>query len=542
MQDRVRKLREAELELQLEETKKLKKHVFEFSVRLKQAQERLKEKDFEGKIVGSTLSAYHSRRHSCDAAPNYFSHTNQFNTLSLQKQSNSPYQIPEKLPQQVPQSTLTHIPTKPTTQESLLNGQKFPLSPSEAFKIFQPFLSPYEQSEIFEFREIYYIGLGAAKLKEFTVSNNFGFDDEKGDYLLINNDQVHYRYEVIEPLGRGAFGQVVKVFDHKSKEPLALKIIKNKTKFTEQAQTELKILHNLLQNDKKNQFGLVHIRKSFVFRNHFCLVFELLGQNLYSVLKSQNFRGLKLRYIRRYAFQLFQSLSLLSKLRIIHCDLKPENILLIPHTRSSIKVIDFGSSCYKSNKIFTYIQSRFYRAPEILFGIDYTEAIDVWSLGCILVELYTGAPLFPAKNEVDLFSCMVEVLGNPPEDLIMSSKRSQIYCNSKMQPRIMLSSKGVRRIAGDRKISQILQGTSLEFVDLIESKIYLECLMWKPEMRITPNQALVHSWFQNKAERVNEDLVIKHRYRYSEGENLPYDRVFQVPLTAKPSREKNFVF
>lgn len=85
----------------------------------------------------------------------------------------------------------------------------------------------------------------------------------------------------------------------------------------------------------------------------------------------------------------------------MHCDLKPENILLKQPNKSGIKVIDYGSSCFTNSRIYTYIQSRFYRAPEIILGIPYTMAIDMWSFGCIIAELYTGYPIFPGENETD---------------------------------------------------------------------------------------------------------------------------------------------
>lgn len=76
--------------------------------------------------------------------------------------------------------------------------------------------------------------------------------------------------------------------------------------------------------------------------------------------------------------------------RIIHCDLKPENILLCQEKRSKLRIIDFGSSCYVNDRTYNYIQSRFYRAPEILLGLEYGTPIDMWSLGCIVAELITG--------------------------------------------------------------------------------------------------------------------------------------------------------
>lgn len=80
---------------------------------------------------------------------------------------------------------------------------------------------------------------------------------------------------------------------------------------------------------------------------------------------------------------------------LIHCDLKPENILLMQPQRSAIKVIDFGSSCFINERMYTYVQSRFYRSPEVILGLTYGCEIDMWSFGCILAELYMGYPLFP---------------------------------------------------------------------------------------------------------------------------------------------------
>lgn len=121
----------------------------------------------------------------------------------------------------------------------------------------------------------------------------------------------------------------------------------------------------------------------FVFRNHMCIIFELLHINLYELIKKNKFQGFSLQLVRKFAHSLLQCLDALNKFKIIHCDMKPENILLKQQGRSGIKVraddvtaettlkfnrafqvIDFGSSCYENQRVYTYIQSRFYRAPE----------------------------------------------------------------------------------------------------------------------------------------------------------------------------------
>jgi len=84
---------------------------------------------------------------------------------------------------------------------------------------------------------------------------------------------------------------------------------------------------------------------------------------------------------------------------LIHCDLKPENILITDKKTESLKLVDYGSGCFVSEQVYTYVQSRFYRAPEVILRLPYNEKVDIWSFGCILMELYTGEPLFPGNNE-----------------------------------------------------------------------------------------------------------------------------------------------
>lgn len=153
----------------------------------------------------------------------------------------------------------------------------------------------------------------------------------------------------------------------------------------------------------------------------------MLRHNLYDFLKLNSFHGFPLDLVRRFAIQVLQCLMFLERHGIVHCDLKPENILLKHENKSGIKIIDFGSGCFEHERIYTYIQSRFYRAPEVILGIDYTTAIDMWSLGCIICELLLGYPIFPGENETEQLALFMEVLGVPPRSLIERGQRRRRF-------------------------------------------------------------------------------------------------------------------
>lgn len=111
--------------------------------------------------------------------------------------------------------------------------------------------------------------------------------------------------------------------------------------------------------------------------------------------------------------QILTAVAVIHMNGVIHCDIKPENILLKQPERSGLKIIDFGSSCKSNEKVYSYLQSRYYRAPEVIVGINYNEKIDIWSLGCVFVELFLGYPIFPGKDERDQMRTIISILGYP---------------------------------------------------------------------------------------------------------------------------------
>ena len=214
--------------------------------------------------------------------------------------------------------------------------------------------------------------------------------------------------------------------------------------------------------------------------------------NLYDFLKGNEFQGLSLSLIKRFAIQILQTLVLLQEAKIIHCDLKPENVLLRQPNRSAIKVIDFGSSCFSDKRVYTYIQSRFYRAPEIILGIPYSTAIDMWSFGCILAELYIGFPIFPGESEAEQLLCIMEFLGVPPREIIQRSTRRKLFFDLDNSPKIVANSKGKRRQPGTKRFVDTLRNADERFIMMLES-----CFTWDPNCRLSPQQALECDWIND---------------------------------------------
>ena len=320
------------------------------------------------------------------------------------------------------------------------------------------------------------------------------------------------RYCIEATIGRGSFGRVVRAFDGVAQRHVAIKVISALPLFAEQAQMELRVLTSL----RAMGFDLdtVTVLDAFFHHGHQCIVLELLGQSLFDLLRHHKFRGFGIRAVSVWAHSLLMTLHKLahapclysrmlrvsSRPGIIHCDIKPENILVASqHQQSAIRLIDFGSACYHREQSYTYIQSRFYRAPEVIMAAPYTCAIDMWSLGCVLFELATGAPLFPGNNESDQVVRHFQTLGPPPARLVLQSKKGQRYF-AVDGARVTLRPEYHHLLQPEDKVTKIeAQIDAIPEVTDIEKTLFLQLLSgmlaYSPSERIAPMQALRHAFF-----------------------------------------------
>ncbi|XP_029429862.1 homeodomain-interacting protein kinase 1 isoform X5 [Rhinatrema bivittatum] len=357
-----------------------------------------------------------------------------------------------------------------------------------------------------------------------TVSTKSSSSNGEGDYQLVQHEilcSMTNSYEVLEFLGRGTFGQVAKCWKRSTKEIVAIKILKNHPSYARQGQIEVSILSRL-SSENADEFNFVRSYECFQHKNHTCLVFEMLEQNLYDFLKQNKFSPLPLKYIRPILQQVATALMKLKSLGLIHADLKPENIMLVDPVRQPyrVKVIDFGSASHVSKAVCsTYLQSRYYRAPEIILGLPFCEAIDMWSLGCVIAELFLGWPLYPGASEYDQIRYISQTQGLPAEYLLSAGTKTSRFFNrdpdlgyplwrlktpEEHEMETGIKSKEARKYIFNclDDMAQVNMSTDLEGTDMLAEKadrreyidLLKKMLTIDADKRITPLKTLNHAF------------------------------------------------
>jgi serine/threonine-protein kinase PRP4 len=229
---------------------------------------------------------------------------------------------------------------------------------------------------------------------------------------------------VIGNPGRGVFSTVLLCQDSaQNNSEVVVKVIRNNLTMYKAALRERDFLKILGGQDEENKKHVVKLYDSFEQHGHMCLVFEPMADNLRHVVKKiGGGTGINIDAVRSYARQLFIALHHLNKCRIVHADLKPDNIL-VSHDQRIVKICDLGSAGNADTdcEITPYLVSRFYRAPEICLGLAYDTKIDIFSMGCILFEMYTGKILFNSKDNSDMLRMVQEMKGGFPKKMLRTA-------------------------------------------------------------------------------------------------------------------------
>ncbi|OVF06623.1 putative serine/threonine protein kinase [Clavispora lusitaniae] len=294
-------------------------------------------------------------------------------------------------------------------------------------------------------------------------------DDEDGHYIIRINDVFANRFVIQKLLGQGTFGKVVACYDKLNRETVAIKIIRNIPKYRDAAKIELRVLTTLKQFDNENRNHCIHLRECFDFRGHICIVTDLLKISLYDFMENNKFIPYPGSHIQAISKQLIRSVTYFHELNLIHTDLKPENILLhddsyqrkplqsntiitsylnlssveprkkqkVPKyvrvlNNPLIQIIDFGSAIFDDEYHSSIVSTRHYRAPEIVLGVGWSFPCDMWSIGCILVELVIGEPIFRTHDNLEHLAMIEKIVGSKiDKEMVRFSKQMDNECGLK---------------------------------------------------------------------------------------------------------------
>ena len=262
-------------------------------------------------------------------------------------------------------------------------------------------------------------------------------------------ENITNRFKIMGDLGEGTFAKVLECWDRLTGSYVALKVVRNVPKYRSAAMLELEALNTVRRYDSTGRARVVRLLEWFDWRGHICMVFERLGPSLYDFLRRNSYRPFALDFVRSFARQLLESVGALHRLTLCHTDLKPENILLrsgnyskeppppgskrglrLPSSKD-IRLIDFGSATFEADYHSSVVSTRHYRAPEVILGLGWSFPCDIWSVGCIVVELATGEALFQTHDNLEHLAMMERVLGPLPAAVLRATGEGKTLLHPK---------------------------------------------------------------------------------------------------------------
>ncbi|GLJ32595.1 hypothetical protein SUGI_0655800 [Cryptomeria japonica] len=356
-------------------------------------------------------------------------------------------------------------------------------------------------------------------------------DDKDGHYMFALGENLTPRYKIVRKIGEGTFGQVLECWDREGREYVAIKIVRGIEKYREAAKVEISVLREVAKYDR-NGTRCVKMPNWFDYRNHTCIVFEMLGPSLYDCLRKNNYSPFPIDVVRELGRQLLESVAYMHRLNLIHTDLKPENILFVSSEyekfpnykngskrsfnsldgtsymklpkKTAIKLIDFGSATFEDQDHSSIISTRHYRAPEVILGLGWSYPADIWSVGCILVELCSGETLFQTHDNLEHLAMMERVLGPMAQHIIRRAEmRSAKYFRHGTRlnfPEGASSKESIRAVKKLPRVRNLVMEHADHsaglLIDLLEG-----LLKFDPLQRLKAEEALNHPFFAQEYRR-----------------------------------------
>ncbi|XP_053381857.1 dual specificity protein kinase CLK2-like [Mercenaria mercenaria] len=325
-------------------------------------------------------------------------------------------------------------------------------------------------------------------------------DDEDGHLLYQAGDILQARYEVLSTLGEGTFGKVIEVKDfHRNNEHVALKIIKNVEKYREAAKLEINVLEKLWDKDPTGKKLCVQMLDWFDYHGHMCLAFDMLGLSVFDFLKENNYIPYDLDQVRHISYQLCYAVQYLNQkiccvvnqrcMTRSYNGAKKRDERYIKNT--DIRLIDFGSATFDHEHHSTIVSTRHYRAPEVILELGWSQPCDVWSIGCIMFELYTGFTLFQTHDNKEHLAMMERILGSLPYRMTKKTK-TNFFWHGRLEWDPTTSSGRYVRENCRPLYRYIKDPYEKDHEDLF--KLIGEMLEYEPSKRITLKHALRHDF------------------------------------------------
>jgi len=310
--------------------------------------------------------------------------------------------------------------------------------------------------------------------------------------------EVPQRYQMLTPVGSGAYGQVCSAVDTKMHVKVAIKKLARPFQSAVHAKRTYRELRMLKHMNHENVIGLLdvfHPSTSLDDFQQIYLVTHLMGADLNNIVRTQKLSDDHVQFL---VYQILRGLKYIHSAGIIHRDLKPSNIAV--NEDCELKILDFGLARPTENEMTGYVATRWYRAPEIMLNwMHYNQTVDIWSVGCIMAELLTGRTLFPGTDHIHQLNLIMEILGTPHEEFMqkISSESARSYIQS-LPP--------LRK----KDFKDVFKGANPLAIDLLEKMLELDA-----DKRITAEEALAHKYLAQYADPSDEPV------------SAPYDESFE---------------